>query len=263
MNHLILIDEPALKECVESNIYQSTEFEAGRRLAASLTGEKVPAINVRIVPKWKKDVLFLLQSKIATGYLLIAADVFSSFPTVNNRSVTTEEVLQIFQRICRFALKRWNSLSYSASERWQQSTDCGVVFPFPFSRQTGFRVTLRKGYDDPRYSRRHGTKHLFAFAAGVDLEAVSKPDHQREYNRAFEELTSARTELEVVIDEIEKTKPDIGFRPLVLSGGYREGINYYTYDQWLNRLTHYCPVKSLRVITGWKGGWEKEQCSLW
>ena len=40
MSHMIMIDEPAIKECVESNIFQSPHFEAGTRLAQVLGGDK-------------------------------------------------------------------------------------------------------------------------------------------------------------------------------------------------------------------------------
>jgi len=65
MSHMILIDEPALKECVESNIFQSSKFEIGTNLAKALGGDKqATTISPRIVPRWKKGTLYLLQSRL-------------------------------------------------------------------------------------------------------------------------------------------------------------------------------------------------------
>jgi hypothetical protein len=211
MPHSIVIDEEALKECVESNLYQSSHFEVGERLAMALGGdESVTLISPRLIPNWKKGHLYLLQSRQGTGYLLFDSSVFDNVPQVTSKDAALDDRLLVFQRVCRFALKLWNHLSLSApAEQWLQKKDRWIIFPFPISKQTGFRVSVRKGYEDRRVQTRHGTRHLFAFAAGT--EAVdSTSEHERTYKRAFEELTDVRINLDVQIKRIETVPEDRG-----------------------------------------------------
>lgn len=238
MSYMILVDEQALKECVESSIYQSEHFEAGERLARALCGDtSVTIISQRLVPHWTKDTLYLLQSRTETGYLLFDASVFPNVPQVTQKDGMVADRLVVFQRVCRFALKVWNCLTLSSPmEKWSTKTDCGVVFPFPKSKQTGFRISVRKGYEHRRSTLRHGSRHLFAFAAGTD-EVTSNADHERSYKRAFEGLSDVRTSIEVHIHKVESIPQDHGYHPLVLSGTGHGSIRYQEYDKWLPRLT--------------------------
>lgn len=238
MSHLIMIDEQAIKECVESNIFQSMHFEAGVRLAKALGGDRTIAlISPRLKPHWAKDVLYLLHSRTETGYLLIDSCVFTDLPHTTNRDPGLTERLLVFQRVCRFALKLWNRLGFSGpTEMWLGNKECGVVFPFPKSKSTGFRVTLKRGFDVPRIKTRHGNRILFAFAAGT-TEAKDSAAQLTAYKRAFEELSTVRQSIDVQIRNIEDTPGDQGYHPLVLNEAQRSPIHFQSYDKWLSRLT--------------------------
>ena len=170
MPHIIVIDEVALKECVESNLYQSRQFPAGDNLANALRGDKsVAVISPRIIPAWKKANLYLLQSRTDTGYLLIDSVIFDSLPVDQHGSPSLDDVLLAFQRVCRFALKEWNDMSFSYSEMWSPKTGCGVVFPYPKSKHKGFRIALKKGEVDRRSAIRHGTSRARSSPRGQPL----------------------------------------------------------------------------------------------
>jgi superfamily I DNA/RNA helicase len=238
MSRIILLDEPAIRECVESNLYQSSKFENGANLANALNGDKtIVAISPRLVPRWEKTTLYLLQSRIETGYLVIDSIVLESLPQGTSKATVLDDTLLVFQRICRFALKIWNRHKFSQSESWIAKTDRGIVFPYPYSSHTGFRVTLRRGYDDHRLAVRHGTRHLFAFAAGLQEIANSTDSQERAYKGAFNELTSERTSLEVEIKKIETIPNDAGYHELFLTEANHTGIRHQSYDTWLTRLT--------------------------
>jgi superfamily I DNA/RNA helicase len=238
MAYMIMIDENAIKECVESNVFQSPHFEAGARLAKSLGGDQaIPAISTRLTPHWSKDVLYLLHSRTATGYLLFDSCVFSDLPHTANKDHGMMDTLLVFQRVCRFAIKQWNHFPLSGpAEQWLSNGACGVVFPFPRSSHTGFRVTLKRGFDIPRIKARHGTRILFAFAAGI-VEAQPTADQQTAYKRAFEELSTVRLSIDVQIRKIELTPGDLGYHPLVLSQAQHSQIRFQSYERWLSRLT--------------------------
>ena len=237
MTHLIVIDEPVLKECVESNLYQSRQFESGERLAKVLEGDKdIVSISPRLTPVWQKGTLYLLQSRIETGYLVIDSQVFDSV----SAQVTgnhLDDLLLVFQRVCRFALKDWNGLGFSFSERWSPKTGCGVVLPYPKSKQSGYRVILKRSEVGHRISVRHGTKQLFAFAGGYNEDMQATAEQGRAYNKAMEDLTGVRIGLEPEITRIEAQPTDVGYHPLVLADTNHLHIKYQRYDDWLRRLT--------------------------
>jgi superfamily I DNA/RNA helicase len=235
---MIIVDERALRECVESNAYQSPQFEIGAKLAKALGGDKsVSLISPRIIPHWSRDILFLLQSRTPVGYLLIDSCVFDGIPSPSPKDGGLADRLLVFQRVCRFALKIWNHLSLSlVVEQWIGRSDCGVVFPFPKSRHSGFRVTIRKGYDDRRLRVRHGARHLFAFTSGTD-EVSASDENERAFKRAFEELSAVRLKLDVKIEAIESIPEDKGYHPLVLSDTRHTGLRYQNYERWMSRLT--------------------------
>jgi hypothetical protein len=238
MNHYILLDELAIKEIVESNIYQSRQFEAGESLAHALGGNKdIHVISPKIIPTWRKDVLYILQSRGKTGYLTIDSSIFGKLPGGGSIERELDERLMVFQRICRFALKEWNGLSFSFSEMWSSTTRCAVVFPYPKSKHVGFRVSLKIPEADQRLVSRHGDHYLFAFSAGTEEEGDSTEEQRRKYKRAFEELGSIRTSLDTEISRIQKLPNDQGYFPLVLAERHTGSNNYQTYDQWLGRLT--------------------------
>lgn len=238
MHHMIMIDEQAIKECVESNIFQSSHFEAGTRLAEVLGGDKtIPSISPRLTTYWARDVLYLLQSRTETGYLLFDSCVFSDIPHTATKDAGLTDRLLVFQRVCRFAMKLWNHLQLKGpAEQWLSNGECGVVFPFPKSKSTGFRVTLKRAFDIPRIKTRHGTRILFAFAAGT-VEAQPTSDQQAAYKRAFEELGAVRLSIDTQIKTIEETPNDRGYHPLVLNVAQQSPIRFQSYDKWLSRLT--------------------------
>src|SRR3954466_8363473 len=112
MPYMIIVDELAIKECVESNIYQSPHFEAGNRLARALGNDRsVAQISPRLTPYWSRDTLYLLHSRAETGYLLFDSDALSDVPPVSGREAGLTDRLLVFQRVCRFALKTWNHMA--------------------------------------------------------------------------------------------------------------------------------------------------------
>jgi hypothetical protein len=238
MSHMVMIDEQAIRECVESNIFQSPHFEAGARLAKALGGDRtIPLISPRLAPHWEKDVLYLLHSRTETGYLLLDSCVFLSIPHTTNKDGGLTDRLLVFQRVCRFAIKLWNHLALSGpAEKWLSNGECGVVFPFPKSKSTGFRVALKRGFDIARVKTRHGTRILFAFAAGT-TEAQPTSDQQGAYKRAFGELGNVRLSIAIQIQSIESTPEDLGYHPLVLSEAQRSPLRFQSYEKWLSRLT--------------------------
>lgn len=241
MSHLIIIDEPAIKECVETNVYQTCQFAAGLALARALCGDRsITHIAMRLVPVWHRDCLYILQSRVSTGYLCIDSSVLQANPSNQPAQEHVEDALLIFQRICRFCVKDWNGLRFSFSERWSTISGCGVVFPFPKSRSSGYRVAIRKPFLEKRQTTRHGDRQLFAFAGGHEVcEDTTAPNQEQEiaHKRALEALSEVRRNATTALQTAEEYPADSGYHPLVLTRPPVDGYRYHSYDEWMQRLT--------------------------
>jgi superfamily I DNA/RNA helicase len=238
MSCLIIVDEPSLKEIVESNLYQSRHFEAGEALAHAISGDtSIAAISPRVIPIWRRGNIYLLQSRVETGYLIFDSAIFESLPDEAVKDGRLDDMLLVFQRVCRFTLKEWNRLSFSFSEIWSAKTNCGVVFPFPKSKRSDYRVSLKKGELSERLSTRHGSRQMFAFAAGEKDVSSTTVDQERAYRRLLEELTAVRTSVDAAIRVAESQRSDIGFHPLVLTNVNPNRFVFQAYKDWMPRLT--------------------------
>jgi UvrD/REP helicase N-terminal domain len=246
MKHYVVVDELAIRECVEGQSYQSTHFEIGLNLARALVGERgVERVSPRLTLRWEKDVLYLLRSRAKAGYLLVNGEVLTGAPHPSGKKDEYGDALHVFQRVCRFALKRWNNMALSGpSEKWLSDQGIGVVFPFPKSKSTGFRVSLISGMTNERIEARHGDKILFAYAAGTGESGLTE-DLWRDYRKAFEGLTIVRQSVEAQIEQADHIPSDPGYHPLILRNVPSSPIPYQAYDRWLSRLT----VEQAKFVT--------------
>jgi superfamily I DNA/RNA helicase len=238
MEYSILVDKESILTITGSNIYQSLEFSVGEDLAKVLLGNRgIKLISSKLTPMWSSDSLYLLRSRPVSSYLLIKSSVLLRAPIQTETPNALNESLHIFQKICRFAMKIWNYLPFSPTEKWSQKTNCGVVFPMSFSRNNGFRIALSSGFEDHRIISRHGTNILFAFASGTNEEYSPTEQDNRLFRRAFVNLAANRMCINPSSDNIEINDTDEGFCPLVLTIPNRTGSMFNTYDNWLKRLT--------------------------
>jgi hypothetical protein len=238
MNHFIVIDELAIKECIDNSIYQSQDFDAGEALGKALIGDRsVDAISPRLKPSWTKDGLFLLHSRSEAAYLVIDPSVFDVEAPGSKAAAKIDDALQVFQRVCRFCLKTWRRLNLSPSESWLNKNDIGVVFPFPWSAHSGYRVTICRSIVDRRITLRHGTNLLFAFAGGFRETMAPTPEQERTYRRVMEDLTEVKINTHAQIRRVESIPSDSGYHPLILAEPNFDRIKYQRFDDWMARLT--------------------------
>ncbi len=126
--------------------------------------------------------------------------------------------------------------SFSSNERWTPTTNCGVVFPYPISRHTEYRVAICHGFTDHRIEARYGNYQWYAFQAGF-TEFVPQEKHREAYKKAFGELNRARQNLINKLNPPSDYPSDASFHSIVLTPALREDIKYHDYDRWLTRLT--------------------------
>ena len=169
--------------------------------------------------------VYLLHSRTETGYLLIDSCVFSDIPHTTNRDSGLTDKLLVFQRVCRFAIKR-NSIRLSVRGNGFKELEVGAV-PLPVKAWRSYEEVRLITKPKPTWHA-----HLYAFASGTD-EAQPVPDQLAAYKRAFEDLGTLRPSIYVQIKSIEETPGDQGYHPLVLSEAQRSPIRFQSYDKWL------------------------------
>lgn len=160
----ILIDSSAARRLASERVLQSTEFSQGADFAELLKGgspfpKGLPGVKVAR----NGDGLYLLAGQAAEPSLvfdLVATELFVGF--------SGPDVLTIFQKTLRLAIRLWDNLRLSAAEHPVPDSNKVALFPFPISTQDGFRLTLERNPDAERIALRGPSNNLLVFRAGED-----------------------------------------------------------------------------------------------
>lgn len=160
----LVLDQKAIEELASERVLQSVEFEAGKSLGAWLAGQ---AKQIVLSPK-------LRISSDKDEYCIVSVEP----PDTDNAFVIDEasariffdhspaECLFILQKLCRFAIRYWKKLRPNRNEVFVGETKA-VVFPFPISNQTGYRIVIEREPDKKRLERRSNGAFLLAFRSGT------------------------------------------------------------------------------------------------
>src|SRR5690242_15808728 len=142
----VLVDHCAALEIVSDRRLQSSAFEAAVVLANALQGkEDARPSGEFLVGRNDGDLFFLCKNRQVNDCLVLDLDEAAVF---DGRNV--DETLQIFQRLLRFSIKYWENLAVSANEHWIPGSSKAVVFPFPVSSHSKYRVAIEREPEDRR-----------------------------------------------------------------------------------------------------------------
>jgi superfamily I DNA/RNA helicase len=164
-NKFIVIDRSAAAELVSERQYQSVEFPAGRELVESLGGNVLALQGARAFSVICIEGGLFFLSKKDENYDVLVIDL-SEAPVFDKRS--DSDVLYLFQKIVRFAIKRWERMSFTMSERTLPNSTKGLLFPYPFSSQTPFRITFELAPDQRRREKRAKGEELLLYKCGTE-----------------------------------------------------------------------------------------------
>jgi hypothetical protein len=165
--NFLAIDHSAATEISASRILQSVEFEAGAALAAFLQN---PVLDVALGPRLavvKHDGgAFVLGQKPNQNHFLVV-DLEDS--GLFQRNYGPELCLLDAQKLLRFAIKHWENLRFSPSERIIPNSTKAVIFPHPISQQTNFRISIELHPDAKRQSKRAPEdRSILVYRSGFD-----------------------------------------------------------------------------------------------
>ena len=231
----VAFDERAADEIASDRFLQSTEFEAGRALATLLAG-KVKAINVsaRLHVLNIEDGFYLLGEITDNQNLFVIDEIAAQL--FDGRSEA--DCLMIFQKLCRFAIRQWKRLKLSRNELIIANSSKAVVFPFPISDQTSYRIVIEREPDRLRLEKRSTGSYLLAYR-GDTTEGAGPTEEAplNEFRRALKALPSAR-ELVAKIIASGSTAGVNSLRVTALDEQtHRVLPPQQGFDRWMNLLT--------------------------
>ena len=148
----IFITAEASEAIASDKTMQSIESYDGFLLASYLTNQTTEAparLNCHF--NMTSDGIFIKGNENNPNRVLVIdveqSNLFSGFDE--------QSVLTIFQKTLRFSIKYWENLHFSSYERNIQNSSKSVIFPFPISSQSSFRLVFERDPDPKRASKRN------------------------------------------------------------------------------------------------------------
>lgn len=168
----LLVEMHAVDELISGRYFQSVEFEQGKSLALLLAGSvKTAIISPSIKILSTTEGLYFLSTQGGSGNVIVfdleAAPLFGHNP---------EEDLLVFQRVLRFGTKTWQNLRLSVSEKLVPNSSKAIVFPFPISSKSYYRIAIDRNPDAKRREKRATGQALLVYWFGFDDKDVAKDD---------------------------------------------------------------------------------------
>lgn len=166
----LAIQREAVEEIVGNRLLQSVDFEPGERLAGVLSGgsEDIASISPR---------LSLVSGQSGAGRVILR-------PGVRTRSFVVfdleqsgmfgskqpgDEAVLCLQRVLRFAIKHWDQRLLNPNELIFPGHSKAVIFPYPISQKTGYRISIDLNpYADRLQRRGQSERYLLVYKAGRD-----------------------------------------------------------------------------------------------
>lgn len=233
----IVVDRVSAAELVAGRSFQSVDFPNGQALIQKLKGiaADFPKNKRMTACQVEQGLYFLSRSERAHDILVI--DIQEA-PIFSNRS--DAEALTLFQKIIRFAIKRWEKMSLTFSERMLTGSSKGILFPFPFSAQVPFRIAFEMAPDQRRREKRAKGEEFLVYKCGNDEgDGAAEVAPLANFKKAIEYLPVAQTEALVVgrqVEEASACSAALGVTRLQQGNGFLE-VGEAGLDEWLPLLT--------------------------
>lgn len=241
MNKLkyIFVDAIAAEDLVSRRGMQSEEFDEGHLLGISINTPD--PVQRKLSPKSYvipgEEGIFILTAKSDhKNFLLIDLEEAPIFQNCSARESVTR-----FQKLLRFARRRWEKVSPSHSEMLLPGSSKGVLFPNPITTQSSLRITIELSPNKGGNSSADKGMEFLVYKIGTDEGGgVAESASVTNFNLAKKELKQADRSLEIMRsnESIENTTVISSLGVSRLSEGtVRGSIEGLTFDQWRDYLT--------------------------
>ena len=157
----VLFEKKAVEILINRAELQSTDYELGDNFIKYLRGEldTLRIDGIYILP-CSKGIIFS-GSQLEKTFLVLDLVQCKNFDLKSN-----SDFLMTLQKIFRFAVRYWSKQAFTNSEKIVKNK--GVIFPFPFSAKSSYRVVIERAPYDKRLHDRGINDTLLVYKAGTD-----------------------------------------------------------------------------------------------
>lgn len=162
----ILFEKSAVELLVNNPALQSLEYSLSVDFVNSLRDEKAELNLKGIAVKKEKDGLIFCGKEARKVFILFDLEKCKLLEKANDY-----EVLMVLQKTFRFAVRFWNRQAFTSCEKIFK--DKTVIFPFPFSASSLYRIVLARNPIDKRLDARGINNSLLAYKYGEEGASAS------------------------------------------------------------------------------------------
>lgn len=184
MNYLF-ISYDAIKELTSVHQFQSSDFTETLEICKILQGELEhwEWLNIKFSKSEKGGFFYTRQPDLNKG-IVFDLSTFKGFQSDKNQQIIT-----IFQKVLKFAIRYFEKLPPTNCERHISGTNISLVFPFPWvATKDVYKISIDRDAESVRYSKR-GKQYLLVFAGGNSDNVKSHLSYTN-LNKAVEEATN-------------------------------------------------------------------------
>ena len=190
----IAVSRAAAETLASDRFLQACEFLQGLQFAEfvrnpTLSTPELPRVRIHRDPD---GVSLVAIEKESTDTLVFDLE---QIQVLDN--LTPDDALLVFQKVLRFALRYWSNQKLPASEKPIKGTSRVVLFPFPISTRSSFRVVIETAPDNKRLAKRpHLGRCLLVYAAGTDDKCGTEQPGVAVFRKAIDAVAQARRAVE-------------------------------------------------------------------
>lgn len=165
----IAFDKPAAEQMILRRELFSTEFAKSLSFYDLLIegGQQGFEIhNIYIVTTDSGIILFGKQREEHDLHNIFVLDCAQS--NLFKGTLSPQENLSIIQKAIRFSIRYWNNQSFPHTERILTESSKAILFPFPFSTSSNFKLVIERDVDRKRTSKRKFGKALLLYKANAE-----------------------------------------------------------------------------------------------
>lgn len=157
----ILFEKSAVETIINDTALQSLEFPLSKMFIECIREGKSNLDMVGVAYKIDKDGIIFCGKKATKTFLLFDLEKCKLL-----EKTTDAELLVVLQKTFRFAVRFWNRQAFTNCERIFK--DKTVIFPFPFSVGSTYRIVLERNPFEKRLNTRGINNSLLAYKYGKE-----------------------------------------------------------------------------------------------
>ena len=162
----IAVERTAAEEMISDRTLQSQDYESGLTLGKVLLSRIPDALlnpKIQVVAS-QQGIFFLSAIEESADFVIFDLETSGLF----SNATPIPESIFYFQKVLRFAIKVWSNLRVSQSER-MLSNSKAVLFPYPKSQHSAFRIVIDLAPDITRQAKRPTEgRSILVYRSGFD-----------------------------------------------------------------------------------------------